>query len=68
MYSPKNYKADGGDKLVIGGTLEIKTGASVTGITTATIVDNVTTNDATKALSAKQGYDLKGVSRRKTCI
>ena len=38
----KNYTTDGGDKLVIGGTLEIKEGASVTGITTATIVDNLT--------------------------
>lgn len=42
-----------------GGTLEIKAGASVTGITTATIVDNLTTDDAAKALSAKQGKALK---------
>lgn len=61
MRTCKNYKTDGGDKLVIGGTLEIKAGASVTGITTATIVDNVTSTDADKALSANQGKVLKGL-------
>jgi len=30
-YNPKNYSADGGDRLVIGGTLEIESGATVTG-------------------------------------
>ena len=59
MRSCKNYKDKGGDRLVIGGELEIKAGASVTGITTATIADNLTTNDATKALSAKQGVAIK---------
>lgn len=58
-YTTKNYSTDGGDKLVIGGTLEIAAGASVTGITTATIVDGLTSTDATKALSAKQGKVLK---------
>ena len=28
----KNYTTDGGDKTVIGGTLEIKEGATVTGL------------------------------------
>lgn len=55
----KNYSEMGGDKLVIGGTLEIAPGASVTGITTATLVDNLTSTDATKALTAKQGKVLK---------
>jgi len=32
-YNTKNYTEQGGDKTVIGGTLEIKQGASVTGIT-----------------------------------
>lgn len=32
-YSTKNYTEQGGDKTVIGGTLEIKEGASVTGLT-----------------------------------
>lgn len=59
MYNAKNYTEQGGEKTVIGGTLEIATGASVTGITTATIVDVLTSDDATKALSAKQGKALK---------
>lgn len=58
-YNVKNYTEQGGEKTVIGGTLEIVEGASVTGITTATIVDNLTSTDATKALSAKQGKALK---------
>jgi hypothetical protein len=58
-YTTKNYTTDGGDKTVIGGTLEIKEGASVTGITTATIVDDLATPEAAKALSAKQGVALK---------
>jgi len=31
-YNTKNYTEQGGDKTVIGGTLEIKEGASVTGL------------------------------------
>ena len=31
----KNYATDGGDRLVIGGTLEIQEGASVTGLPSA---------------------------------
>ena len=61
MYNAKNYTEQGGEKTVIGGTLEISAGASVTGITTATIVDNLTSDDATKALSAKQGKALKAL-------
>ena len=34
-YNAKNYMAQGGDRLVIGGTLEIKEGASVTGLPVA---------------------------------
>ncbi len=33
--SCKNYATDGGDRLVIGGTLEIREGASVTGLPSA---------------------------------
>lgn len=33
MHSSKNYMADGGDKWVVGGTLEIAPGATVTGAT-----------------------------------
>lgn len=35
-HMPKNYNTDGGDKLVIGGTFEVKEGATVTGIADAT--------------------------------
>lgn len=59
MYNTKNYNEQGGEKTVIGGTLEIKEGATVTGVITAEIVDNLTTNNAGKALSAKQGKVLK---------
>lgn len=34
-YNAKNYMAQGGARLVIGGTLEIKEGASVTGLPAA---------------------------------
>ena len=59
MYNVKNDTEQNGEKTVIGGILEIKAGGSVTGITTATIVDALTSDDATKALSAKQGKALK---------
>jgi len=64
-YNTLNYTAQGGALTHIGGTLEIASGASVTGITTATIVDNLTSTDATKALSAKQGKALKDASDAK---
>lgn len=51
-YNTKNYTEQGGDKTVIGGTLEIKQGASVTGLpiaenqadSTATDVADLTTD------------------------
>ena len=60
MYTAKVHK-EGPDNLVVesGGTIEVKNGGSVTGITTATIIDGLTSTDATKALSAKQGKLLK---------
>ena len=36
-YNAKNYMAQGGDRLVIGGSLEILEGASVTGLPAATV-------------------------------
>lgn len=36
-YNGKNYAEQGGDKWVIGGTLEIKEGASVTGLPAAEV-------------------------------
>lgn len=59
MANVLNYTEQGGAVTHIGGTLAIETGASVTGMTTATIVDALTSDDATKALSAKQGKALK---------
>lgn len=58
MYTAKNH-TEGPDKLVIGGTLEIADGATVTGVITAAIADNLTTSKAGEALSAKQGVQLK---------
>lgn len=58
-YNAKNYTEQGGEKTVIGGTLEIKEGATVLGVVTAAIVDNLTSTDTGKALSANQGKALK---------
>ena len=47
------------DKLLAGETAHDRSGASVVGsVVTAEVVDNLTTQDATKALSANQGYVL----------
>jgi hypothetical protein len=35
LYNSKNYSTDGGDKLVIGGTLQIEQGAKVIGLDNA---------------------------------
>lgn len=39
-YNTKNYTEQGGEKTVIGGTLEIKAGATVTGLAAAYQVDS----------------------------
>ena len=51
MNNCKNYSTDGGDKLVIGGELEIKSGAKITGLqaenqsnSTATTVEGLVTD------------------------
>ena len=44
-YNAKNYTEQGGEKTIIGGTLEIKQGASVTGLPVAA---NQTNSEATK--------------------
>ena len=67
-YSAKNYMAQGGDRLVIGGTLEIKEGASVTGLPSSSVA--VATGETlggviaaakseTDTLEAKIGEDRK---------
>ena len=43
-YNAKNYTEQGGEKTVIGGTLEIREGASVTGLPSA---NNQATSTAT---------------------
>ena len=58
MSNGKNYTDQGGAVTHIGGTLAIESGASVTGITTATIVDKLTSLDTDRALSANQGRIL----------
>ena len=67
-YNAKNYMAQGGDRLVIGGTLEIQEGASVTGLPSAAVA--VATEEVlggvlaavkaeTDTLEAKIGEDHK---------
>ena len=67
-YNAKNYMAQGGDRLVIGGTLEIQEGTSVTGLRPAVVA--VATEEAlggvlaaakaeTDTLEAKIGEDHK---------
>lgn len=45
-YNAKNYTEQGGEKTVIGGTLEIKEGASVTGLPAAAHQADSTATDA----------------------
>lgn len=62
-----NYMEQGGDKWVIGGELEINgaltinDGATVTGVVSAEIVNNLTTTTGGKALDARQGKALKAL-------
>ena len=67
-YNAKNYMAQGGDRLVIGGTLEILEGASVTGLPAATVAAATeetlggvlaATKSETDTLEAKIGEDRK---------
>lgn len=63
-YNVKNYTEQGGEKTVIGGTIEIPgaldlTGATITGVVTAAVVNNLTTTATGSALDAAQGKALK---------
>lgn len=63
-YNALNYMEQGGAKWVVGGTLEVPgaldlTGATITGVVTADVVNNLTTTTAGKALDARQGKVLK---------
>jgi hypothetical protein len=64
-YNTRNYTEQGGEKTVIGGeveilgTLTIDNGATVAGVVTAAVVNNLTTTTTGKALDAAQGKALK---------
>lgn len=64
-YNTPNYTEQGGAKTVIGGeieilgTLTIDDGATVAGVVTADVVNNLTTTTTGKALDAAQGKALK---------
>ena len=49
-YNGKNYMEQGGDKWVIGGTLEIKEGASVTGLPAAEVPQAATQADSVRRM------------------
>jgi len=74
MSNVKNYTEQGGEKTVIGGSLEIapggkltiSEGASVEGVVTAPVVDALNSESATSALSAKQGKVLNDALAAKT--
>ncbi len=57
-YNAKNYMAQGGEKLVIGGTLEILEGASVTGLPSSfTPAANQTNSEATTIAALKDDFN-----------
>ena len=67
-YNAKNYTEQGGEKTVIGGTLEIKEGASVTGLSASPLLPATNTvlggvkaaaKTATDTVVAKIGADGK---------
>ena len=55
-YNAKNYSEQGGEKTVIGGTLEIKEGASVTGLTSTAAAASAAALGGVKA-AAKEETD-----------
>ena len=58
MANVKNYTEQGGEKTVIGGTLDL-TDATVVGVVTAAVKNNLTTTATGSALDAAQGKVLK---------
>ena len=59
-YNAKNYTEQGGEKTVIGGTLEIKEGASVTGLPSSfTPAENQ--SDSTATTIAGLGIDFNAL-------
>lgn len=60
-YSGKNYAEQGGDKWVIGGTLEIKEGASVTGLPAAEVPQAANQADSVATEVAALVTDFNGL-------
>ncbi len=58
-YNAKNYTEQGGEKTVIGGTLEIQEGASVTGLPSSQVpVATETTLGGVKATTKTETYTV----------
>lgn len=76
MSNIKNYTEQGGERTVIGGSLEITAGgqltiaegASVEGVIITPVVDALNSTSATSALSAKQGKILNDAMAAKTAV
>lgn len=61
-YNSKNYMEQGGEKLVIGGTLEIREGASVTGLSANPLLPATDTTLGGVKAAAKSETDTVPVS------
>jgi hypothetical protein len=59
-YTTKNYTEQGGEKTVIGGVLEIKKGASITGLP---VVDNQAGSTATEVAELKADQRKRNSTR-----
>lgn len=58
MHNTKNYTEQGGEKTVIGGTLEILTGATVTGLPSCfTLAQNQAASTATTIADLKTDFN-----------
>jgi hypothetical protein len=64
-YNTKNYTEQGGEKTVIGGTLEIKEGASVTGLPT---LENQAASTASTVSALKDDYNALLIKLKDTGI
>ena len=60
-YNAKNYMEQGGDKWVIGGALEIKEGATVTGLPSAEVLKAVNQADSVAEDVAALVTDFNGL-------
>jgi hypothetical protein len=58
-YATKNYMEPGGNKLVIGGELEVKEGATVTGLTETAAAASEAALGGVKAATADETYTVE---------